>query len=82
MQVRLLYFSVLRDITQRSEESRTLPDHVQTVAQLLQHLYQQWPALQSWDKSLLIAVNQVYAKGADPLVPNAEIALMPPVQGG
>jgi molybdopterin converting factor subunit 1 len=82
MQVQLLFFSVLRDITGHTQEHCTLPAETHTVADLLQQLYQRWPALKAWDKSLLVAMNQVYAKRTDLIIADSEIALMPPVQGG
>jgi molybdopterin synthase sulfur carrier subunit len=82
MKVRLLFFSVLQDITALAEEQTSLPSHVTSVGQLLEHLFQRWPALRSWDASLLIALDQVYARRDEALTPGCEVALMPPVQGG
>ena len=82
MRIQLLFFSVLRDITHTAEEDCTLPAEVTTVDQLLQHLYARWPELQRWDGSLLVAVDQVYARRSDLLSAGAEVAIMPPVQGG
>jgi molybdopterin synthase sulfur carrier subunit len=82
MRIQLLFFSVLRDITHTAEETCTLPAEVITVEHLLQHLYTRWPELQRWDGSLLVAVDQVYARRSDLLTPGAEVAIMPPVQGG
>ena len=82
MKLRVLFFSVLRDITGTSEVVIDLHDGKPAVADLLAHLFERWPALRSWDRSLLIAVDQVYAKRGEPLHDNAEVAIMPPVQGG
>jgi molybdopterin converting factor small subunit len=41
-----------------------------------------WPALRVWESSLLVAVNLRYAVAGDPVPPGAEVAIMPPVQGG
>ncbi len=81
MTVRLLFFSVLRDITGTEETTWQLSPPA-TVADLLQALYQRWPRLQEWDASLLVAVDQTYVKRHEPLHESAEVAVMPPVQGG
>ena len=82
MKLRVLFFSVLRDITGASEIVVELQHDKATVSDLLEHLFERWPPLRDWDRSLLIAVDQVYARRNEPLHDNAEIAIMPPVQGG
>ena len=42
----------------------------------------QFPKLREWDASLLVAVDQDYAKRGTALHEGAEVAIMPPVQGG
>jgi molybdopterin synthase sulfur carrier subunit len=81
MKLRVLFFSVLRDITSQEEIAVTLPAEA-TVTTLLQELYRRWPKLQEWEPSLLIAIDQTYARREDPLPEGAEVAIMPPVQGG
>jgi molybdopterin converting factor subunit 1 len=81
MKIRLLFFSVLRDITGMEETSWTV-DAGSTVGDLLKALYSQWPTLGEWDSSLLVAVDQTYVKRSEPLHDNCEVAIMPPVQGG
>jgi molybdopterin converting factor small subunit len=79
--VRVLFFSVLRDITHAEEVAmQTTP--AATVASLLEECFFRWPKLRDWDASLLIAVDQSYAKRDTPLHDGAEVAIMPPVQGG
>ena len=82
MKLRVLFFSVLRDITGAAECVIELPRDASSVSDLLDHLYERWPQLRGWDRSLLIAVDQVYARRNEALHDNAEIAVMPPVQGG
>lgn len=82
MKLRVLFFSVLRDITGAGEFVIELTSDKSTVSDLLDHLHQRWPALRDWERSLLVAVDQVYAKRDEPLHDNAEVAIMPPVQGG
>ncbi len=81
MTVRLLFFSVLRDISGTGE--MTWPsDPGATVADLLAALFARWPKLAEWDRSLLIAVDQTYVKRDALLHSGCEVAIMPPVQGG
>jgi molybdopterin converting factor small subunit len=81
MTVRVLFFSILRDVAGSDEVPVKLAPGA-TVADLLGELFTRWPKLQEWDKSLLIAVDQYYAKRDGALHENAEVAIMPPVQGG
>lgn len=81
MNVDVLYFSLLRDISGVEKESVAL-DEVADVAGLIRAMYSRYPALAEWDKSLLIAVNGEYAARDRALSDGDEIALMPPVQGG
>lgn len=81
MKLHLLFFSILRDITGSESVEFTL-DSGSTVASLLVALYQRWPELGKWDASLLVAVDQSYVKREAVLHEGAEVAIMPPVQGG
>lgn len=81
MTVRVLFFSVLRDITGVAELSLPLAADA-TVADLLTECFSRWPKLRDWDASLLVAVDQSYAKRHTPLHDSVEVAIMPPVQGG
>ena len=81
MKIRLLFFSVLRDIADAEELTMDLPDDAR-VSDLLAEAFTRWPKLKDWDASLLIAVDQSYAKRHTALHDGAEVAVMPPVQGG
>ena len=81
MKVRVLFFSILQDLTGEKETVMDLPDDA-TMTGLLDRLFERWPKLREWDQSLLLAVDQTYVKRHAPLHDGAEIALMPPVQGG
>lgn len=81
MKIRVLFFSVLRDITGTDEIQIDITAG-ETTAAVLNELFLRWPKLQDWDASLLIAVDQTYAKRDAYLHDGAEVALMPPVQGG
>jgi molybdopterin synthase sulfur carrier subunit len=81
MKVRVLFFSVLKDLTGCDEVLIECPEG-STLADLLAEAYTRWPTLRAWDASLLLAVNQTYVKREAKLHHDAEVALMPPVQGG
>jgi molybdopterin converting factor small subunit len=81
MEVRVLFFSVLRDVTGAAELAWTLPPGA-TVGDLLVEVFERWPRLRDWDASLLLAVDLEYSDRATPLRPGCEVAVMPPVQGG
>jgi molybdopterin converting factor subunit 1 len=81
MNVRVLFFSVLSDITGLAETKIEMPSGA-TVNDLLIHVYERWPKLKAWDECLLLALNETYAKRDTALHENAEVAVMPPVQGG
>lgn len=83
MKVRVLFFSVLRDITGTDEVEWELPATA-VLADLLNEVEARWPKLRDWGGSMLLAVDQTYVKRGDaaPLQAGAEVALMPPVQGG
>ncbi len=82
MTIRLLFFSVLRDIAGANEMEYTLGKSPTTVADLLSELFSQYEGLSSWDTSLLVAVNCEYADRDLEIRAGDEVALMPPVQGG
>ena len=81
MTVRILFFSILRDIA-GGDLKRTFDTENMTVSELLKALFVEFPELQSWDDRLLIAVNCDYADRDTSIPDGAEVALMPPVQGG
>lgn len=83
MTVRVLYFSVLRDLAGASEAEESLPPgETWTLGGLIQRLETRMPALRDWDRRLLFAVNQAWADRDRVLQDGDEIAIMPPVQGG
>jgi molybdopterin converting factor small subunit len=81
MTVRVLFFSVLRDLTGCDQTDWSCaPDA--TLGNLIQQLQDRWPALRDWDASLLFAIDCDYARRDAPLHHGCEVAIMPPVQGG
>jgi molybdopterin converting factor small subunit len=81
MTVRVLFFSVLKDITGADEVPVNCGEG-STMGALLETLFERWPGLRAWDGSLLLAVDQSYVKRDAVLHDGAEVAVMPPVQGG
>ena len=77
----MLFFSVLRDITGTDEIVLELPAG-STMADLLLQVESRWPKLRDWQNSLLLALDQTYVKRDTVLHDGAEVAIMPPVQGG
>ena len=83
--MRLLYFAWLKTKIGHGEEEVARPDEVKDVAGLLEWLKGRGPgyaeALADPD-ALRVAVNQEYARPGDPVGPDDEVALFPPVTGG
>ena len=77
MQVNILLFGRLTDITGKS--SFTLPDVADTDT-LVQQLQQQYPAF--INTPYIIAVNKDVIQGNTKLADNSEVALLPPYSGG
>jgi molybdopterin converting factor subunit 1 len=81
MQVRVLYFGILKDIVGRSSSEMDLPEGL-SVAELVElHERENGASAELWG-SIAVAVNQQYAKPGDVLRDGDEVALLPPVSGG
>jgi molybdopterin converting factor subunit 1 len=78
-QFRVKTFGVTREILGGKE--KIVEVEGQTVAELRSALLKNYPALISL-RSLMIAVNNVYAEDPQLLKEGDEIALIPPVSGG
>lgn len=76
--MRVLLFGIAKDIAGVPVITTT---GVADVAALKEWLYAQYPPLREL-RSLMIAVNKVYANDEQPLLPGDEIAVIPPVSGG
>jgi molybdopterin synthase catalytic subunit len=79
MQVRVLFFGVLKDLLSSSGDAVTLPEGA-TVTQLLERL-RGGAAHPVWS-ALAVAVNREYAAASAVLHEGDEVALLPPVSGG
>jgi MoaD family protein len=81
VQVRVQFYSQLRDLAGRQTLDVDLADDA-TVADLLERLYQQMPALRVHNKTILISAGVEFVDRNYKIKPGEEIAIMPPVQGG
>jgi molybdopterin converting factor subunit 1 len=76
--MRVLLFGIAKDI---AGVPFITADGITTVAALKLWLFQQYPAMGKL-KSVMVAVNKVYATDEEILSPADEIAIIPPVSGG
>jgi molybdopterin synthase catalytic subunit len=81
MQVRVLFFGVLKDLVGRTCDELSLPDD-STARDVLAHYERQLSRSTKLLNSIAISVNQQYARPDDRLRAGDEVALLPPVSGG
>ncbi len=81
MQIRVLFFGVLKDLAGKPADSLTLPEDA-TLGDVLSHYEQVIPRLKETAASLAMSVNQEYAGRGTRLKQGDEVALLPPVSGG
>jgi MoaE-MoaD fusion protein len=81
MQVRVLFFGILKDLAGRSSDLLSLPDHA-SAADVISHYEKHLSKNKGIFNSIAISVNQEYARPDMKLHAGDEIALLPPVSGG
>src|SRR5881227_3803421 len=81
MQVRVLFFGILKDLAGRSSDLLSLPDHA-SAADVISHYEQHLSKNKGIFNSIAISVNQEYARPDMKLNAGDEVALLPPVSGG
>jgi sulfur-carrier protein len=81
MNIHIRYFASLREITEKSEETLTLPDGT-TIAALRDILLTRYPRLQKVMERALCAVNHHYISLDTILHEGDEVVFIPPVGGG
>jgi molybdopterin converting factor subunit 1 len=81
VQVRVLYFGVLKDVMGGEREEFAVPEGC-TVAGLLEMIAGRAASEPGLWGSLAVAVNREYARGSVELHEGDEVALLPPVSGG
>ena len=77
----LLAFGGTKQILHASEFHFPL-EAPSSVADLLDRICHDYPALANQQRSLRVAVNGAYAQPGDQVSPGDEVALIPPVAGG
>jgi MoaE-MoaD fusion protein len=81
MQVRVLFFGMLKDLAGRGSDSLDLPENA-ILGDVLSHYEKRVPRLKELMASIAASVNQEYAARDLKLKQGDEIALLPPVSGG
>lgn len=81
MQIRVLFFGVLKDLVGRSCDELTFPEHA-AVRDVIEHYASRIASLNGMRGSLAVSVNQEYAGQDTQLHAGDEVALLPPVSGG
>ena len=81
MQIRVLFFGILKDLTGRASDLLKLPEDA-TLADVVVHYQGINPRLNELAASIAISINQEFAAADSPLKEGDEIAFLPPVSGG
>src|SRR5260370_25970009 len=81
MQIRVLFFGVLKDLAGHSWDLLMLPDEA-TAGDVLEHYETRMPSLKGKLSSIAVSVNQEYCGPEAKLHSGDEVALLPPVSGG
>ena len=81
MQIRVLFFGILKDLIGQAHETLDLPENA-TLGDVLSYYEERVPRLRDLMTSLATSVNQEYAGPEAKLKPDDEVGLLPPVSGG
>jgi len=81
MKIRLLFFAVLRDLFQSSEQIMEAPDGT-TVGEVAQRVFSSRDEAIFLKETICFAVNCSYVSPAHTLRDGDEVAFIPPVAGG
>ena len=81
MQVRILFFGMLKDLAGRGSDLLNLPEHA-TLGDVFVHYEGINPRLGVLAASIAISVNQEFAGPDSCLNEGDEVAFLPPVSGG
>jgi len=81
MKIRALFFASIREITGCKEMEFDISEGTR-VGQFRRELVDRYPGMAPLEKVLSVAVNAEYADDDVVLMPDAEVALIPPVSGG
>ena len=81
MQVRVIYFGMLKDAAGRQIDDVSLPEPA-TLADLVNDRIRHTPVIDNFRTVLAFSVNQEYAHLSTALHDGDEVAMLPPVSGG
>ncbi|MGA2713078.1 MAG: molybdenum cofactor biosynthesis protein MoaE [Bryobacteraceae bacterium] len=81
VQVKVLFFGLLKDICGGAEARLDLPPGA-TAGSVFDHYAAAFPKLRQMASSIVLARNQEFATTLEPLSDGDEVALLPPVSGG
>jgi molybdopterin converting factor subunit 1 len=81
MQIRVLFFGQLKDITGVAQEEAELSEGAK-IEDLFERYGRRFPKLVEFRGSIATSVNQEYAVWSKPLAAGDEVAFLPPVSGG
>jgi MoaE-MoaD fusion protein len=81
MQIRVLFFGMLKDLAGRSSDLLTLPDEA-TAGDVVEHYEMRLASLKGKLSSIAVSVNQEYTGPETKLHSGDEVGLLPPVSGG
>ena len=81
MQIRVLFFGILKEVTGLVADTPDLPEQ-STLADLVNYYSLKAPQLQPHWPGMAMSINQEFARSTDVLKTGDEVALLPPVSGG
>src|SRR5580704_13787392 len=81
MQVRILFFGMLKDVAGRGSDLLNLPEHA-TLGDVFLHYEEANPRLGELAGSIATSINQEFAGPDSRLKEGDEVAFLPPVSGG
>ena len=81
IQITLLFFATLRDITGQRRMIKSIPDNI-LISGLKDLLVDEFPGLKEIMPSVIVSLDHEFAFNTSPIPSEAEIALFPPVSGG
>ena len=81
MQIKVLFFGLLKDICGGAEDRLELPAG-STAGAVFEHYAAAFPKLRQMASSIVLARNHEFAKVGEPSAEGDEVALLPPVSGG
>jgi molybdopterin converting factor subunit 1 len=81
VQIRVLFFGLLKDICGGAEDRIELPEGA-TAGAVFEHYAATFPKLRQMASSVVLARNHEFANTGERLMEGDEVALLPPVSGG